>query len=379
MRDEEIKILNEPYTTPNEGLDRRFGSAIGSDIPSAGQLVLEILNDLDEQTFGISWWSSVPVEERILIGDYFYQCGEGIEKNQIEARLHYFEWLDARKSIDDLIVDSVKTDSQGKFYQKFPPAKSASDELPYKLEAMHICGFFRAIGSSLDCLGGVIIAVLGLQASLRKNDILSALRTLKSLKAPQTAGEMLQIEFRDFLESEIESSGPKDWLEWCDQYRNVFVHRGRRFTSNQTHRRGGLLYDATGEEILRAKATLHLAKHPDKSDAEELVKKDMVLNEDADITFKGVFKSCRDLNEAVCERLVSIWRERRNNPSLIEQPGSQWDTKIRACTFSGYDVNAEPLTSNLMTSHPILRHRLLAASADDAHHTAVWQNSAWNK
>jgi len=141
----------------------------------------------------------------------------------------------------------------------------------------------------------------------------------------------------------------------------------------------GLLYDATGEEILRAKATLHLAKHPDKSDAEALVKKDMVLNEDADITFKGVFKSCRDLNEAVCERLVSIWKERRNNPSLIAQPASQWDTKIRDCAFSGYDVNAEPLTSNLMTSHPILRHRLLAASADDAHHAAVWQNSPWNK
>src|SRR5258706_431191 len=278
MRDEEIKILNEPYTTPNEGLDRRFESAVGADIPSAGQLVVEVLDDLDEQTFGISWWSSVPVQERILIGDYLYQCAEGIEKNLIEAKLHYFERLDARKRIDDLIVDSVKTDSQGRVYQKLPPAKSASDELPYKLEAMHICGFFRAIGSSLDCLAGVIIAVLGLKTSLRKNDISSARRTLKALKASQTSGETLQIEFRDFLESEIESSGPKDWLEWCDQYRNVFVHRGRRLTRNQTQRRDGLLFDAWGEEILRAKSTLHLAKHPDRSDAEALVKKDMILN-----------------------------------------------------------------------------------------------------
>src|SRR6266404_5583737 len=189
MRNEEIKILNEPYTTPNEGLDRRFESAIGADIPSAGQLIVEILDDLDEQTFGISWWSSVPVEERILIGDYLYQCAEGIEKNLIEAKLHYWNWLDARKRMDDIIADSVKLDSQGRPYQKFPPAKSAMDELPFKLEGMHICGFFQAIGSTLDCLGGVIIAVLGLKASLRKNDILSARRILKALKTPQTTGE----------------------------------------------------------------------------------------------------------------------------------------------------------------------------------------------
>lgn len=202
---------------------------------------------------------------------------------------------------------------------------------------------------------------------------------MAKIKNPQTPGEQLQVEFRDFFEREIVSSPPEDWLEWADQYRNMFVHRGRRLTTNQTHCRGPVLYKATGEEYLRATSTLHLAKHPDKSDIEALIKKDMVLDEDADITFKGIFKSCRDLNEVICERLLSIWEQRRNNPSLIEQPASQWDTNIRACKFAGYDSNAEPLRANLMTGHPVLRHRMLAASADDAHLAGVWANSPWSK
>jgi len=162
MRQEEINKLKEPYTQPKSGLDRRFESAIGADVPSAGELVREILNDLDTQTFGISWWKSVPVEERVLISDYLYQCAEGIEKNLVEAKLHYFEWIDARDRTNDFIVDSIKTDPNGMPYQKLPPVKAPIDELPYKLETMHLCGFFQAIGSSLDCLGGAIIGVLGL-------------------------------------------------------------------------------------------------------------------------------------------------------------------------------------------------------------------------
>jgi hypothetical protein len=154
MRQEEINKLKEPYTQPKSLLDRRFESAIGTDVPSASKLVVKILDDLDTQSFGISWWKSMPVEERILISDYLYQCAEGVEKNLVEAKLHYLEWLDARERMNNFIADSIKIDSSGDPYQKLPPVNAPIDELPNALEAMHICGFFRAIGSSLDCLGG---------------------------------------------------------------------------------------------------------------------------------------------------------------------------------------------------------------------------------
>jgi hypothetical protein len=106
----------------------------------------------------------------------------------------------------------------------------------------------------------------------------------------------------------------------------------------------------------------------------------MVLDEDADRTLKGVFESCRKLEEAVCARLLSIWEERRKSPKLIEQPKTQWaDKKLRTCTFNGYDKNAEPLRVDEMTSNPVVYQRMLAASADDANRNKTWVNSKWKQ
>jgi hypothetical protein len=90
MREEEINALSEPYIIQERGeVDRRFNSAIGADVPSAAQLTREILHDLDETSFGVSWWKSLNTEERILISDYLYQCANSIEINLGEAKLQY--------------------------------------------------------------------------------------------------------------------------------------------------------------------------------------------------------------------------------------------------------------------------------------------------
>ena len=378
MRQEEITKLSEPYTDPREDVDRRFDSAIGADVPSAIKLFNEISGDLDTQSYGISWWQNVPVQERILISDYLYQCADGIEKNLGEAKLHYLEWLDVRDKQNNRIADGIKFHPNGEPYFKHPPSHAPIDDIINRLEGLHLCGFFRAIGSSLDCLGAVIIGVLGLNTSLRHSSIHIAERTLLDIKPFSTPGTVLQIEFKDFFEDVKKSSGPEDWLEWADQYRNMFVHRGRRLTHNQVHPREPRLFDPQGNWIPRATSTLHLAKYPDKSEAEALVKLDMILAEDADETFTGLFKSTRELEETICSRLLSIWEKRRKNPSLIEQPHTQWIKKrLRRCNFSGYNKNAEPLDLDTMTGHPVMFNRMLAASADDQHRANTWTNSDW--
>ena len=157
MRQEDVNKLDEPYTNSRVDTDRRFHSSIGADIPSAGVLVKEIFGDLDTQSFGIYWWASVNVEERILISDYLYQCAESIETNLVEAKLHYLEWLHARERHNERIADVISRTPYGEIQGQMPPSKAPIDDLPNKLEGMHVCGFFRAIGSSLDCLGGAII------------------------------------------------------------------------------------------------------------------------------------------------------------------------------------------------------------------------------
>ncbi len=378
MKNGDFNNLKQPYNNERKGLfDRRFESAIGADVPSAGKLVEEIFNDLDVNLFGVGWWTTLPTQERILISDYLYQCVNGIEDNLVEAKLHFLEWIDARERNDDKIADVIFRNKFGELQIKMPPSKNAQDDLLNKLEGMHICGFFRAIGSSLDCLGATIVGVLALPTSLRRSDITKAEKALNKIQSLGDKGSQIQLNFKDLFESVKKSVGTEDWLEWADQYRNMYVHRGRRTTFHQIIPRENPIYDSKGNWIPRAKATTHLAKYPDRSNAEAMIKgKEIQLNEDAEITLTGIFNSVRNLNENLCEKLLEIWKERRNTPSLLEQPQIQWDDKIRPCKFLGYDQTAEPLNADMLIGNPITSHRMLASSVDDAHRS-LWNNSKW--
>ena len=378
MRDEDIKRLSEPYENSRADNDRRFHSALGADVPSAGSLIRAIFNDLSETSLGVSWWNSTAVHERALISDYIYQCAFAVETNLGEAKLHYLEFLDARERHDKRIADAVSVGADGKPYYKHPPAVAPIDDLINKLEGMHVCGFFQAIGSALDCLGAVIIGVLGLDTRLRISDISKAEKALANIKPTGTAGNKMQLEFKAFFESIKSSSGVPGWLEWSDRYRNTFIHRGRRITYNVMTPRPSLVLDKDGQRRAITSTTMHLVREPDKSDAEGMIKRNVALNEDADTTLSGIFKSSRDLIEATCERLVEIWNVRRADPSLIEQPASQWEANIRLCNFNGYDPNAPPLQYDEIYNSHVLLHRFVSCGAVDTK-SALWRNSPWDK
>jgi len=378
MRQQEAEMFNRYYRVQDKiELDRRFDSSIGADLPSAAILAGQILNDFDRTAYGVSWWKSLPTLERILISDYLYQCANGIELNLTEAKLHHFEWLDAKERVNERIANAVSFDSRGEPHFKHPHSQSPINDLPHRLERLHLCGFFRAVGSSLDCLGALIIGVLGLPISLRYGDLKNAARALQKIEPSEQVGTQLQLGFREFLEDVKKRAGPEDWLEWTEQYRNMFVHRGRRASYHQIIPREHLFYDARGQIIPRATSKLHLARYPDRSEVEALIKgKDILLNEDAGETLTGIFRSCRTLEEETCERLHSIWAERKKAPLLIEQPIAQWKTKIRSSNFSGYQPMEEPFSGDQITINRSLAHRMLSAAVDDAHRS-LWDGSKW--
>jgi hypothetical protein len=377
MRDEDVKRLSEPYTNLRMDNDRRFHSALGADVPSAGKLIREIFGDLSETSIGISWWSSTPVHERALIGDYLFQCASAIEVNLPGAKLHYLEFLDAREKHDKRIADAVSIGPDGEPFFKHPIAQSAMDDLINKLEGMHVCGFFQAIGSTFDCLGAVIIGVLGLDTRFRISDIGKAERALAKLTVTGTPGNKLQMDFKDFFDSVKASSGLPGWLEWADRYRNMFIHRGRRITYNLVTPRPSLVLDKDGRRGIITASTMHLARQPDKSDAEAMIQRNVAINEDADTTLSGIFQSCRDMLEAICERLIEIWQARRADPSLITQPASQWEANIKITSFNGYDPSAPPLSYDSIFNSHVLLHRFLSAGAEDRKRS-IWQNTAWD-
>ena len=381
MRKKDLDNLSQPYKTEDD-LHRRFNSALGADVPSVGKLANEIFDDLDETLFGIGWWNNMPTEERILVSDQLYQCVNGIETNLLEAKLHYLEWIGAREKSNALIANSIFRDSAGNPDFKYPSSVSPSDDLPKALEDLHLCGFFRAVGSTLDCLGAAIIGVLALPSNLRKADIGNAEIAFKDKKDRNKRNpklSSLQLEFVDFYETVKQSSGTEHWLEWAEQYRNMYVHRGRRTTFHNIQARSVQLFDAKGQIIPRAELVTHLAKSPDKSDIEAFIKsKDINLNEDAETTLSELFKSCRNFVENISERLHLIWIERRNNPSLLEQPQIQWEKPSKVCNFVGYDSNAQPLNSESGGVNGDLIHRMLSASVFD-HQRSFWVNSKWKQ
>ena len=112
----------------------------------------------------------------------------------------------------------------------------------------------------------------------------------------------MQLEFRDFLEDVIQHSGPEDWLVWATQYRNMFVHRGRRIIMSHFEESDVILYGANHQPLPpRMNLESHLAIEPEKTDVEAMVKtRTVILNENAKDTIDGIFQSTRDLIETVC-------------------------------------------------------------------------------
>lgn len=374
MRRADLEGLKTPYKDPKQEIDRRFASAIGADTPHAREITSLIFNSLDKTNFGLPQLSTLPIHERILVSDYLYQCATSIETNLIEGKLHYMEWLDYVEQHGKRLSDLARNNN------KMPKSEAPIDDLPGELEKLHVGGFFRAIGSALDCLGATIAGVLGLSVRLRKADITNVREKLRKLKDDGSSGTKIQIQFAAFLEDAIIHAGPNDWLVWSTQYRHMFVHRGRRQSVGNLVESDILLFGPNQRPIPpRLEMYPHLSNQPDRTDAEAMVKsRTVILNENAQVTLTGILASTRQLIDDACEELVKIWKQRSANHLLINQPLDQWNDMPKACTFRGYDPSIPAPSINVLMGHPIFVRRLQAAALMDQQR-GLWSGTVWVK
>jgi hypothetical protein len=374
MRRKDFENLDVPYREKKDALDRRFNKALSADSPRAGELTELIFNDLDTANFGIPQFTGLPIHERILISDYLYQCASSVEVNLLEARLHYLEWLDYTEQQNNRLANVLFNDG------KMPKSESPKDDLPNAFDRLHIGGFFRSIGSTLDCLGAVIVGILGLPISLRKADIVAVRNVLAGLKDDGTQTLKTQLDFSAHLEDVISASGPEGWLTWTTQYRHMYVHRGRRLILSHFAESDIVIYGPDHKPLPpRIHIEQHLSKSPDKSDVEAMIKsKTPILNENAEITLKGIFSSSRQLVDDISEKLVDIWQQRLTQRLLITQPIVQWKNKPKANAFNGYDPSAPSLDIGEIISHPILGKRFKAAAVFDKDRS-LWNGTDWLK
>ncbi|TFE67468.1 hypothetical protein [Methylacidiphilum caldifontis] len=351
------------------------------DIPHWIQLKSTILNDLYPcPPYGIRWWKADDSARRILVSDYLYGSTWSVLRNLIEAKLHLLEFQDfAERYIDKL----EKAWASHNVFQPFilPPPKNRLEALESPFLELHAVGFIRAIASAFDCVASVVIAVLPLPmkvitanfknvnkeiCKLNKQDEYS---NKSNTDKEDVQSNRLNKEFYKRWKEIIENSGPNGWLDWVFDYRNMLVHRGRRFItfiSSLSHSYGSNSY-------------VLLPAYPNLSEVQAWLlarRKSLgvrtTLTESAQTTFSHVLKSTCDFINLIGEELIKIWNRRQNNKDEHDQPvPKQWDNLLPENheVFLGYEPDSVLFQPKIGTMSKVDCRRILAASLDDPHYT----------
>lgn len=370
MRQADLDHLSQPYSGNDERPERRLAQALGVNLPAVAALHDAIAGDLDEHIYGIGWWAPYPgTSRRILISDYLVQCVQSIEKNFIEARLHFLDGVDAWDREQDFLADAVQRSERGRPRLNLPRRQRATDDLPHAMANLHAAGLFRAVNAALDCLGTAIVGVLALPVRILFADLDHAQAALEGAREEASDGEALQVRFRERFRTLVEGAGPPEWLRWTIRFRNTLVHRARRLQFTQL-RSTSTLYGADGAPIVRLEAVPHLPRDPELSDVEAMLSRAsgaLVLEEHAETTLGGILGSAVKLVEGGAAELLTCWAIRRASPDLLRQPPEQWPNGAAppSTQFPGYAARSFPVNPGMLIAGPDAETRLKAAALSD--------------
>jgi hypothetical protein len=362
--------VQEPFSDGSQVV-RAMHAKLGSEVATLDRLRDAVVSDLDTEKFGIGWWAPYPdTQRRILISDQLVQTLGSLQTNLDEAALHSLEAVDATEQLARRLARAILPDGTA----EYPAPTCLADALPERYEAIHVAGFYRSLGSVLDCLAATSIGVAAIPMGILRSDFSKTRLWLRGERSPRDIRCPLQIELRDKLEATIERAGPKGWIDWLDSYRNMLVHRARRVEINKFET-SAYVVDSGGRPIPHSRPVHMLPTDPDRSDIEAMVEHSFpVLREEAAYTMSGVFGSVRFLVTEVARCLTDVWAARRANPSLMPQPREQWpDVRISgANVFTGYSNKPVELAVTkimMSTSGP---RRLEAAALTTNKRPNVW-------
>ena len=374
MRTSDRQRLSEPFREGGD-VERETTRALDVVLPNVERLDAEIFGDLREVApHGIFWWSELPAERRVLIGDQLYACVQSITTNMVEAQLHFLELLDWAERTGTRVETVCDAEAGGVRVVAVRPSSAMEVLAPWSA-ALHVAGVIRALASALDCLAGAIVGVVGLRAKILKADFKAVRRVLRGKtgdRADERSGyDVLQEGFAETLEERIDAAGPRGWVDWMLDYRNMLVHRGRRIQIGQLVPRLGphaVGRDGTGtSEGAGVRTVQHLPRDPARSDVE--VHRGvgdptaLVLTEDARGTVAGLVGSTGALIEDVVAALLVVWDDRRRNAGTMGQPDCQWGSTSDVTGFPGYQPDECPLGSaDVAMMNPLVARRLGAAS-----------------
>lgn len=310
---------------------------------------------------GVEWWTGLDVGRNILVADYIIGLTESVAGNLTQASMHLNRLTTLGAAHDITTSGNMRAaDARGGLSG---PTSATYDNQGVELEG-HFGGFFRAIGSVLDNLAGIVVGTAGIPLNIVRTGWGELTTAKPSRLAPASMTDAHQDLNRKVAArvDQLATAGTPDWIGWALDYRNMLVHRASRLSIN----------------VMDAKAKTGVAhplpKHPDQTHAESLARsRDLprdIVGRNTDETLGLILDEVTTLAAALGGLFVETWDERRSIPDLSGQPQEQWPTlrrgRERAFVPTGPPSNFKSAT--LLVMNPTMAARMRRAQLLDEDH-----------
>lgn len=291
----------------------------------------------------------VDVRLQAIVSDQVLAASEAILTNLLEARVAETDYDEAteggRRYTAGISLDDVRIDSQ-------------------------IVEFFRAFGSTLDCLAGVAIGVLRVPRSVVRASMNRDLFGLDPDKAPDEATKNAWFLFRASLDA-LREGPPAKWMDWALLYRNAAVHRPRQLNMMlpRPPKTSLILPEAIALKLLRF--DMYLRRRPWLPDLEHLAAdepvEDLFLHEPAPTTMRGLIEMLNHSVETLAHELLQAWDAVGSGKLVL--PAATWLLDAEPDIDFGGFVPGRPAEFDMIRGHPQTAIRLVLAERLRREHT----------
>jgi hypothetical protein len=313
-----------------------------------------------ESSSGFAQFADIPDEiDRAIASDQIAQSARAIAENLLEAQLHY-------EALKKLFGDDGLSYPSGADPQEYARQGAEID--------LHITGFVRALGSSLDCLAAVTTGVLRIPESIHR----AGLPTLEGRLRDRILGkgksgspdhEQSWQEFYDLIQQHA-ASPPTGWFEWLGGMRNLNVHRAR--LTRVMLGRGKeddhpviVVFSSEPIDLTKgAKFDMHLRKRPHLPDMQDFITapkaEDLFLNETTETTLFAVLHLTDAFLEEAASFLLTWWRRIEGQVKDFPAPTGKWGLEPdNATPFDGIAPGSKNMDAyESLRGHPELTKRL---------------------
>ncbi|MBG6098786.1 hypothetical protein [Nocardioides luteus] len=328
--------------------DPQYLAPVMGAVDALTQLSQAMLDDLDEDHHGFTWWRGYVDDKRLaLIAEYLMASVDGIKMSLGDAAFlvdecSQFSFADTKWTRDR--VEAVQRMGGGMDTILRALRRSGVDEKRerrIRLAREHV---FYHLAQVLDRLAAIIVGVGALNTPILKADwkIIGNEETWKKSQGREKShwtqpaiGRDRQNWLRTSILKAVDAAGPADWLAWIDGTRNTNAHRAPKIQ----------MHAVTKQTRTEPERLVYLFdRQPKWSMTEAIVgsqslRLDAVwLLEDPLGLMRGALGATASVAEAVGNLLASLWADRRSDPQLLVQPAGQWPTVLEEpeLSFAGF-------------------------------------------